>query len=245
MRVGPLSHPSNLAPRRHKPPEFAPGRPDVRSSLWHDVIRHRLLGMPWSCLNGRGFRTVQQCSGSPCVHWNRAGDPRQRTIPVCQRPPIPQQAPPRRVPPVGRPHADQLGRAPEHTTTAARRPVTRINGALRNLANNLIGWLWWRLQHGQPCDEATARLAPSTDPTAFAAWHLTGVGCLRGHLRRVRLRRLRDRRCSPDDRGLTRGVLDEDRPAAGRVGHGAVAPRPGRAGRHRTRASVYDNDPRC
>jgi len=43
------------------------------------------------------------------------------------------------------------------------------NAALRNLANKLIGRLWWCMQHGQPWDETTAWSAPSTAPTGIAA----------------------------------------------------------------------------
>lgn len=43
------------------------------------------------------------------------------------------------------------------------------NAALRNLANKLIGRLWWCLQHGQQWDETTAWPTPSTPPTTLAA----------------------------------------------------------------------------
>ena len=43
------------------------------------------------------------------------------------------------------------------------------NAALRNLANKLIGRLWWCLQHRQQWDETTAWPPPSTPPATLAA----------------------------------------------------------------------------
>ena len=43
------------------------------------------------------------------------------------------------------------------------------NAALRNLANKLIGRLWWCLQHGQTWDETIAWTTPTTTPTRLAA----------------------------------------------------------------------------
>ena len=45
---------------------------------------------------------------------------------------------------------------PEPTTTAAWGPATQHNAALRNLANKLVGKLWWCLEHEEPWDESTA-----------------------------------------------------------------------------------------
>jgi len=66
---------------------------------------------------------------------------------------------------------------------------------------------------------------------------------LRSDPRRVCLRRVRDRRVLPDDRGLASGSVDEDRSAAGRVGHGAVAPRPRRTRRDRPGSSLRCRQP--
>lgn len=43
------------------------------------------------------------------------------------------------------------------------------NTALRNLANKLLGRLWWFLQNGQPWDEAAAWLLPEAMPDTAAA----------------------------------------------------------------------------
>lgn len=43
------------------------------------------------------------------------------------------------------------------------------NAALRNLANKLLGRLWWCLQNQQPWDESTAWPPPSTSSQAAAA----------------------------------------------------------------------------
>ena len=43
------------------------------------------------------------------------------------------------------------------------------NAALRNLANKLLGRLWWCLQNNQPWDDAAAWALPTTSPEPVAA----------------------------------------------------------------------------
>ncbi len=43
------------------------------------------------------------------------------------------------------------------------------HAALRNLANKIIGRLWWCLQNNEPWDEVTARKLRHVAPTAVAA----------------------------------------------------------------------------
>ncbi len=89
------------------------------------------------------------------VRWHRADHPRLRTIALRQGTQGPQQATRRRLPLVGVRDPHQISRSPR-PLDKRRAAGDHHNAALRNLANKLVGRLWWCLQHNEPWDDCAA-----------------------------------------------------------------------------------------
>jgi hypothetical protein len=58
---------------------------------------------------------------------------------------------------------------PELTTTIGERPAMVTNASLRNLANKLLGRLWWCLVNNQSWDDITAWPVSTSDRTNAVA----------------------------------------------------------------------------